>query len=126
MVYFLTRTLILLDLMTSFNFNYLHKLFPNTIMLGLHSTYEFGARQKHSVHNRDVLEVFRSRRCGENAEQNIQENLQAVGATSQGPGLVLGSAQDGWVASGPELLCCFIIRQNVGFSSLVLVAICWD
>lgn len=35
MVYFLTRTLILLDLMTSFNFNYVHKLFPNTIMLGL-------------------------------------------------------------------------------------------
>ena len=35
MVYIFTRTLILLDLMTSFNFNYLHKLFPNTIMLGL-------------------------------------------------------------------------------------------
>ena len=38
MVYFFTRTLILLDLMTSFNFNYLHKLFPNTIMLGLQPT----------------------------------------------------------------------------------------
>lgn len=73
MACFLTRTTILLDqgppLMTSLNFNDGHKVFPNTVTLGLGlQPINLGQRQGH---NRDVLEAFSPRRCGENTEQNI-------------------------------------------------------
>ena len=73
MACFLTRTTILLDqgppLMTSLNFNDGHKVFPNTVTLGLGlQPMNLGRGQGH---NRDALEAFSPRRCGENTEQNI-------------------------------------------------------
>lgn len=55
-------------------------------MLGL-QLYEFGARQKHSVHNRERIEVFRPKKVEK--EQNIQENLEKL---RHFPGSRLGTA----------------------------------
>lgn len=89
MLSLLTRILILLDqgptLMTLFKLNCFHKdPVSKYVHVGIRATtYEFGGGHKQFL--TDALETFGHRRCGENTEPDIQDDL-AGGAASQSPG----------------------------------------